>query len=317
MNDLSNRTRLYHWAQLVRLPNVFTVIADVAAAFLLVAHGPYPAGRFALIVLAGISLYWAGMILNDVFDIDRDRQERPSRPIPAGEISIAAATRTGWSLLVLGIAVALISGYLPGAPSSAMPGVVALMLATMIVAYDGPLKSTPLAPLAMGACRSLSFLLGSSAALSMFGEMTTPKYVMGIAVGFGIYITGITTMARHEAIGGRKRMLATGMFVTLIGLGLLAQSPRMFSAPRDWQVDIQRTFPLLIGLLGLPVMIRALRAVADSTPANIQTTIRVGILSIIPLAAAFAFLGAGTLGGIAVFALIVPAIVLASRLRVT
>lgn len=317
MNDLSNRSRLYRWAQLVRLPNVFTVIADVSAAFLLVAHGPYPVGRFALIVLAGIALYWAGMILNDLFDVDRDRQERPSRPLPAGQISIATAKRSGWSLLVLGIAAAVISGYLPGAPSSAMPGGVALVLATMIVAYDGPLKSTPIAPLAMGACRFLSFLLGASAALSILGEMTIPKYVIGMAGGFGIYITGITTMARHEAIGGQKRMLAAGMIATLIGLGLLALSPRIFAAPLDWQVDVQRTFPLLIGLLGLPLITRAVRAVADSTPMNIQSTIRVGILSIIPLAAACALLGAGAVWGSAVFALILPAVVLAKRLRVT
>ncbi len=74
MNDLSQRSNLTSWAQLVRLPNVFTVIADVSAAFLLVAHGPVPISRFALIVLAGIALYWAGMILNDVFDV----RPRPS-----------------------------------------------------------------------------------------------------------------------------------------------------------------------------------------------------------------------------------------------
>ncbi len=73
----------------------------------------------------------------------------------------------------------------------------------------------------------------------------------------------------------------------------------------------------MIGLLGMPVMIRAVRAVTVSTPMNIQNTIRVGILSIIPLAASFAFLGAGQMWGMAVFALIVPSIVLAGRFRVT
>ena len=52
------------------MPNVFTVIADVSAAFLLVAHGPEPVGRWLCVVAAGIALYWAGMILNDVFDVD-------------------------------------------------------------------------------------------------------------------------------------------------------------------------------------------------------------------------------------------------------
>ena len=79
------------WAQLVRLPNVFTVLADVSAAFLLVHHGPAPIIRFILVALAGVALYWAGMILNDVFDVDQDRVQRPQRPIPAGLISLGAS----------------------------------------------------------------------------------------------------------------------------------------------------------------------------------------------------------------------------------
>ncbi|MCG8649108.1 MAG: hypothetical protein MI861_04710, partial [Pirellulales bacterium] len=75
-SDVNSPTTLQAWAQLVRLPNVFTVVADVSAAFLLVAQRPEPVARLICVLLAGVSLYWAGMILNDVFDINRDRQER-------------------------------------------------------------------------------------------------------------------------------------------------------------------------------------------------------------------------------------------------
>ena len=61
------------WAHLVRLPNVFTIVADISAAYLLIAHGPHPVGRLVLVLLGGISLYWAGMTLNDVFDEHIDR----------------------------------------------------------------------------------------------------------------------------------------------------------------------------------------------------------------------------------------------------
>ena len=40
---------------------------------------------------AAVALYWAGMILNDVFDIEQDRMQRPSRPLPAGDISMQSA----------------------------------------------------------------------------------------------------------------------------------------------------------------------------------------------------------------------------------
>jgi len=313
---------LMSWAQLVRLPNVFTVIADVSAAFLLVARGPFPIWNLLAVLSAGIALYWAGMILNDLFDVDIDRQERPTRPIAAGQISLAAAKRAGWSLLIVGVVLATVSGYSVNGTANWLPGVVAVALAAMVVAYDGPLKSTPLAPAAMGACRMLSFLLGASAALSVEDGVLFPRYVIGIAIGFGVYITGVTTMARHEASGGRRLVLTTGLVVTVIGIGLLALSPRMlaapvFDGPNEWHTDLQRSFPLLIGLIGLPVIARGIRGVTDPTPRNIQTTIRVGILSIIPLAASFAFLGAGPGWGLGIFALVIPSIGLAARFRVT
>lgn len=300
---------LYSWAQLIRLPNVFTVIADIGAAFLLVAHGPYPVGNLLLVLVSGTALYWAGMILNDVFDVDRDRQERPTRPIAAGDVSLPAANRAGWLLLVIGVGLAFLCGLLPGT--------VAVVLAVMIVAYDGPLKSTPLAPAAMGSCRVLSFLLGASAALAIDAGNQIPNYILGIAFGFGVYIMGVTTMARHEATGGRTALLTTGMVVMMVGIAILAFSPQLSAGPLDWHTDVVGTFPWMVGLIGLPVVVRAVRAVTDPTPRNIQTTIRIGILSIIPLAASFAFLGAGSFWGLAVFSLVVPSVILAARFRVT
>ncbi len=320
MSSQSSSSSLRSWAQLVRLPNVFTVLADVGAAFLLVAYGPQPIGRFVCIILSGVSLYWAGMILNDVFDIDRDREERPTRPIPAGDISLGAAKNAGWSLLAIGILLAFVSGYLPSTthPSTWLPGAIALALAIMIVAYDGPLKKTLLAPAAMGSCRVLSFLLGAAPCLPIPGSDTLfPQYLLGIAAGFGVYIMGITTMARKEAVGGRSPNLLTGYLVTMVGLALLAFAPSMAKGNFQWWINPDKQFPLLIGLIACPTLLRGLRLQVEPTPTNIQNAIRAGILSIIPLAASFAFLGAGKMWGLITFALVVPAIVLAMRLRVT
>jgi 4-hydroxybenzoate polyprenyltransferase len=308
------------WAQLVRLPNVFTVLADVGAAFLLVSQGPYPLGRFALIVLSGVSLYWAGMILNDVFDIDRDRQERPERPIPAGLIPLGQAKKAGWGLLFLGVILAASSGAIPAEnrPATWLPAAVAICLAIMVVAYDGPLKATLLAPAAMGSCRLLSFLLGASPCLSVIGDGPLfPKYVIAIALGFGVYVMGITAMARHEATGGPSSSLSSGWVLIIIGAAVLAFAPQTAGNPVGWHVSPAKVFPIMIGMIALPVVLRGLRAVGDPTPAKIQTTIRVGILTIIPLAASFAVLGAGPAWGLAVFSLAIPSIALAKRFRIT
>ncbi len=314
------------WAQLVRLPNVFTVLADVSAAFLLVAHGPQPHWRLICVVLAGAALYWAGMVLNDVFDVDRDRQERPTRPLAAGQISLPQAKAAGWGLLVLGVVLAAASGYLPSETltGSWVPAAVGIALASMIVAYDGPLKNTILAPVAMGSCRVLSFLLGAAPCMSgvLDEGPLFPRYVVAIALGFGMYVMGITTMARDEATGGPSANLPRGLLVTMIGAAMLAfapqtASPQIAQGNIAWHMSTGGPFPMMIALIALPVILRGLRVISDPTPAKIQTTIKVGVLTIIPLAAAFAFLGAGPVWGLAVFSLAVPSIVLGSRLRVT
>jgi 4-hydroxybenzoate polyprenyltransferase len=313
-------SRIIAWGQLVRLPNVFTVLADVGAAFLLVSGGPAPMGRLVCVLLGAVLLYWAGMILNDVFDVDVDRAQRSNRPLAAGTVSISAAKQAGWSLLALGILIAGASGYLPSANDETtwLPLVVAILLAITIVAYDGPLKKTPLAPAAMGGCRVLSFLLGASPLLGTVDGFLVPKYVLGTAVGMGTYVMGLTLFGRREASGGPSLNLPTGMLVTLFGAVLLAVAPQLNRAPIGWHVaDLRFTFPMLIGLIAFPVVVRAIRAVQDPSPAKIQVTMRIGILTIIPLSAAFAFLGAGQLWGLAVFSLVVPSLILARSFRVT
>lgn len=320
MSRPTGSSPLMAWAQLVRLPNVFTVLADVSAAFLLVSQGPSPVARFILIVLSGVSLYWAGMVLNDVFDVDRDRQERPTRPIPAGLIRLDQARAAGWGLLFLGVILAACSGFIPAGNGSTtwIPVAVAMCLAAMVVAYDGPLKPTYLAPVAMGSCRFLSFLLGAAPAVSAVDAGGWfPRHVIAIAFGFGVYIAGITTMARREATGGPSATLSLGLVLMIIGAGILAFAPQTAANSVGWHVSPSGAFPIMIGLIAMPVVLRGLRARNDPTPAKIQTTIRVGILTVIPLAASFAVLGAGPVWGLAVFSLAIPSIALAMRFRVT
>lgn len=314
------RSQLWAWAQLVRLPNVFTVLADVSAAFLLVHHGPSPVIRFLLILIAGVALYWAGMILNDVFDVEQDRAQRPQRPIPSGLISLAQAKIAGWALLVSGIGVAAVSGHIPSgdAPITWLPGLVAVALAIMIIAYDGPLKKTPLAPVAMGSCRVLSFLLGASPSFAIvMGTPLFEKYLLGIAVGFGVYIMGITTMARREAEGGPSSNLQIGLVVTTLGALMLACAPQLDANRAGWALPVNGVFPMMIAAISFPVVLRGIRAVREPTPLKIQTTIRIGIFTIIPLAASYAFLGAGPWWGLGLFSLTIPSLYFSLKFRVT
>src|ERR1019366_1143630 len=79
------------YAQLVRLPNLPSALADIGlaglATGLVVARLPV----FLLLLTSSACLYLAGMVWNDYFDLDQDRRERPDRPIPSGAITLRRA----------------------------------------------------------------------------------------------------------------------------------------------------------------------------------------------------------------------------------
>src|SRR5438128_2462814 len=105
----------------MRLPAVFTAIADVMMGYLVTQGGFQPPWVVALLIAASSLIYLAGMVLNDVHDVDVDAIERPQRPIPSGRVSLVSAKRFGWGMLVSGVIAAWLVGYLAG---NARPGIV-------------------------------------------------------------------------------------------------------------------------------------------------------------------------------------------------
>ncbi len=314
----------WSWASLIRLPNTFTVIADSTAGFLLAAGTLEPIGRYLPTVLSVVLLYWSGMVLNDLWDVQRDRIERPGRPLAAGRISLGAARTCGWGLMAIGIVFAGISGQIPasGLANSWLPLIVAASIGLCVWLYDGPLKRTPLAPIVMGGCRVGSLLLGAAPVASARladHELWFPLPVWFAAIGMGIFICGITTAGRREADVGGDRTYGPllGFSLVLIGLAIIAGVSRAASPLIPWFFDGQVRYPLLIALLGATVAYRGFIAVRYPQPRYLQAFVKQGILLIIPLSAALAALAAGSTYGLAVFALVLPAMSLAKWFRVT
>src|SRR5947207_10574783 len=139
------RSTLTAYLQLIRLPNVVTAAADSLAGWLLVSGSTAEPGRWLPLVAASTVLYASGTALNDVFDLEVDRAERPGRPLPSGRVSTRAAAWLGGLGLVVGPALALAGG-------STVSAIVAAILAGCILGYDAGLKHTPLGPGVMGAC---------------------------------------------------------------------------------------------------------------------------------------------------------------------
>src|SRR5438105_1354455 len=88
--------------RLGRVSNLPTVTTNVLAAVAL-ADLPASPAHLVLLCLAMSLMYVGGMWLNDAYDRDIDRRERPERPIPSGQADAAAVFAWGYALLVAGI----------------------------------------------------------------------------------------------------------------------------------------------------------------------------------------------------------------------
>jgi 4-hydroxybenzoate polyprenyltransferase len=304
---------LLPYLQLCRFAAVFTALADIFLGYLLVQPDLSPTRDFSLLLVASSGLYLAGMVFNDVFDRKIDAAERPNRPIPSGRVSLGAAIRFGAALLVVGVVAAATVGK--------QSTIVAGLLVGAIFLYDGVLKSTPLGPLAMGACRFLNVMLGASTALDPIAGAPSVSSVwalpqLHVALALGIYITGVTWFARKEAGVSSRWQLGGALAVVNFGLILLAgfvlhwPDPEMI--PRSWNTV------LLLAAIGVIINRRLTTAIFDPSPAKVQASVRMLLMSLVMLDASMVFfVNENRLYAFAVVLLLVPAQALARFLAVT
>ena len=276
------------YLRLFRIANVFTVIADTTAAYLLVHQGIDSWPAFVLLLLAGCLIYTAGMVLNDLFDLEQDREERPERPLPSGAISLSSARALGFGFLVAGTGFAIAAGFVTESvgPFWWRPGALGIALAAAVLLYDRGLKRTVLGPIAMGSCRTFNLLLAGSLVASEHWYDFRPA-LLAFAFGIGIYIAGITWFARTEAKESSSSSLAGATFVVV--LGLVVFSLASFTDP-IWQANLQARspwfWPGLVGLVGVSVVRRCINAINNPSPAMVQLAVKVGILALIVFDAA-------------------------------
>jgi 4-hydroxybenzoate polyprenyltransferase len=298
------KNMLKAWAQLIRLPNVFTAPADViAGAALAIPFGYshifiHSIPTIAILCAASICFYCAGMILNDVFDFDEDRRDRPFRPLPSGRIHRTTACVAGVSLLVIGASIALSQLQ----KDKWWPyGIPVFMLPILILAYNLGLKNTFLGPVAMGGCRGLNLLLGS---------LVLP--MMNLIDHWGaysvmIYITGVTLIAHDETKLGRRLHMQ-------FGIGLIAASAISVSAMivpfivSQKGASVTVLLPLLIGWLAL-LALELIPAYRDPSPANVGKAVKYCIFGLIIMETIHLTLMLG-IPGYALLLLLLPAMFL-------
>lgn len=202
--------------ELSRISNLPTVWTNVLAAYFL-AHGVSWSPSLGWLLLGASFVYSGGMVLNDAADAKWDRENRKERPIPSGRIGLAMTWSIGLAWLFGGAAMMLIPGH-------ANEGFT-LLLVLAVLAYDFYHKHWTGSVLVMGACRTLLYF-------AVGVGMRFPESLWRPGIVLGVYIVGLTLMARGEA-SGKLSKLRRNLIMALIALpgllGLFTNS--VFDAP--------------------------------------------------------------------------------------
>lgn len=216
-----------------RASNLPTVWSNCLAGWWLGGHkNP---GKLPLLFAGVTLLYVGGMYLNDVFDVNFDRQHRKERPIPSGAISFD----TVWQLAVL----CLVSGLACLFWAGTTAGKLGVFLVVCILLYDAVHKLITFSPHLMGACRFCVYLV----AASIGGSVTGWAIWCGLALAS--YIIGLSFLARRESARGPVQYWPMIFLATPIVLAFFMNSG-----------EYRRSAALLSLILGL-WMLRSLRSV--------------------------------------------------------
>jgi 4-hydroxybenzoate polyprenyltransferase len=302
-----SRPRLFAFAQLLRLPNVFTAFADIALAACAGIHflgGSADVafwGRVVLLALASGSLYLAGMVWNDYFDRAEDAEARPFRPIPSGRVTTRTAARLGVFLVLLGLGFAALAG-LPGSDGwNPNPLVLAAVLTVAVLLYDGWLKRTAVGPVAMASCRFLNVLLGLTALPDGVMPLPLRLHLAGVV---GMYIVGVTWFARtEEGVSRRRELLEASVVIAAALVFALVLRARL---PAEAGTVL---FPYLLVGFGFYIGIPMARAINRPGSREVQAAVKRCVLGLVVLDAvlATAFVG---VPGLLILLLLPPALAL-------
>lgn len=115
---------------------VNSLAAGLAAivAYLIATSTLIPETLLLFAVVALITA--AGNVINDYFDVEIDRVNRPDRPIPSGQVSLPAARAYATVLFLAGVLVCFLTNALCIA--------IAVFNSLLLIAYAARLKRTPL-----------------------------------------------------------------------------------------------------------------------------------------------------------------------------
>jgi 4-hydroxybenzoate polyprenyltransferase len=334
---------LRQYLLLIRAPNLFTVPSNIMSGYFAITPvNNTDLGQLISLIISSVFLYISGIILNDYFDIEVDRKERPNRPLVSGRIT----KRSALIIAVASIIAANILAFLV----SWFSFVVSASLTAVIIAYNYRLKRNAVGnPLTMGSARFLNVVLGGSSALGLSLIMHQNHMIL-VFVGFSLflYTAAISVLSRKEIADPENPSLRSSwvaIAISFLIVFVLQASILVIGLLGYFQIGfiinllifsslITVTFLHLI--IKIRILTRPIRKIENEQQCNysmadqksgnkiyfkaameIQNTIKVMVLSIVILDSIFLSGLVGIHYGMATLLLIIPAIYFGRKLYVT
>ena len=281
------------YLQLFRIPGILTVISNILFGFFVTHTSETIWLALPLLIASSVSLYLAGITLNDFFDYNVDKKERPFRPLPSGKIPKNRALFLG----VFFMASANIWSFFVDPQSFFL----SITMSSLILFYNTLAKKVvPLGIFILCLIRFLNVLLGTSAEPISLQSMLLP-------VPLAILIAGIGTLSKVETSFATKSITLFNP-ITLVATVLTILV-----------FFYERSNPYFIVFLTVFVLSSTLPTtiLKRKTSNSIQRIITFQLLSIILLDATITVIFAEFFYGLIILSLYLPALLLVRKIYVT
>lgn len=236
------------YIRILRPLNLFQAALAVVITTLILGQGQ-DVNTLLLLILSVIFINGAGNVINDIYDIEIDRINRPDRPLPAGKIKVSTARIYTFNLFALGI-------FCASLISVATLYIAALVATPLLIAYSYRLKSMPLiGNIVVSFMLGLTFIYVGSA----FGMVHETLIMTALAFGFTLIreiVKDLEDMDGDALSEARTLPLAWGekrtvnLTVLLMGLAV-----GLFLLPSLWGPYTQYYFWIVLLGVDLPMLV--------------------------------------------------------------
>lgn len=299
-----NSSNFKDYLLLIRLPNLFTLPSNIILGFVLVSTFTMTITsviQILMLVTISILLYCVGLVLNDLFDYEVDKKERPNRPLASGKIT----KKVSIILVTILAAISLILSLLVSVTTFS----ISVLLLVIIFGYDKYLKNTLAGPFTIAAARVTNIILGTTVNINGLENFPQNVLFMLILTITFVYVSLVGFLSRYEVQGFSVKIKSYLIPAIIAGI--------IFSIVIFNLIGLFKYQSLLILALFSLIMAKTIYRIHNKDSTGIQQAIKQMILSIIVLDSTFLTGIAGLEIGLPVLILLAPLLVLARKMYMT